>query len=303
MFGLGLGLGVSNTKGFKDDFHDACKAWAAGTTWDLPETNLWKYDGTPFGKWKWWKPSAMSSAAWFDAADLSSITKVGNNVTQLSDKSGQANHATQGTAGRQPRSGVVALNGLNTISFTQDFLSLTAALSATDGDWSFVGVVITEEASPTSADSILSSNAAATGSFQIDFRNPPNGVGVSITADTGQTDNTHAAGSYIAPYANGAVLMICSTFDASGIKSYLYGALKTEYTTRTCIGARDLPMRFGVNRGGSNYFDHTLCEYIFATSVFSSTDRQKLEGYLAWKWGQVSLLDAGHAYKSEAPRA
>jgi hypothetical protein len=38
--------------------------------------------------------------------------------------------------------------------------------------------------------------------------------------------------------------------------------------------------------------------------VFSGDDdttRQKLEGYLAWKWGTVATLDAGHPYKSAPP--
>lgn len=33
----------------------------------------------------------------------------------------------------------------------------------------------------------------------------------------------------------------------------------------------------------------------------SGTIREKLEGYLAWKWGLVDLLPADHAYKSAAP--
>lgn len=60
----------------------------------------------------------------------------------------------------------------------------------------------------------------------------------------------------------------------------------------------------GICLGRPNYdigggFD--LGEFVFCTSALSESDRQKLEGYLAWNWGRQGDLPAGHPYKLAAP--
>lgn len=42
-------------------------------------------------------------------------------------------------------------------------------------------------------------------------------------------------------------------------------------------------------------------EIIITQSALSITDRQKIEGYLAWKWGMQASLPAGHPYKLSPP--
>ena len=42
---------------------------------------------------------------------------------------------------------------------------------------------------------------------------------------------------------------------------------------------------------------------IVMISNLSTSDRAKMEGYLAWKWGLEANLDAGHPYKSAPPTA
>ena len=49
-----------------------------------------------------WNPSQLTSAVWFDAADATTITLNGSNVSQWNDKSGNNRNATQGTAAAQP---------------------------------------------------------------------------------------------------------------------------------------------------------------------------------------------------------
>ena len=47
-------------------------------------------------------------------------------------------------------------------------------------------------------------------------------------------------------------------------------------------------------------FDGFIGEIIIINSVEDS-DRQKIEGYLAHKWGLTANLPADHPYKSNAP--
>ena len=50
--------------------------------------------------------------------------------------------------------------------------------------------------------------------------------------------------------------------------------------------------------GATNATDGNLCEAIVSTAT---GDREKIEGYLAHKWGISNLLPSGHAYKYYAP--
>ena len=47
--------------------------------------------------------------------------------------------------------------------------------------------------------------------------------------------------------------------------------------------------------------DGMIGEVVIVDGELSTEDRQKMEGYLAWKWGQVSKLPAAHPYKNAAP--
>ena len=57
----------------------------------------------------------------------------------------------------------------------------------------------------------------------------------------------------------------------------------------------------GTLREIASPWDGVVCEIVSYGSTLSTTDRQKMEGYLAWKWNLVSLLPAGHPYKTTRP--
>jgi len=53
--------------------------------------------------------------------------------------------------------------------------------------------------------------------------------------------------------------------------------------------------------GASAFLNGKLYEIIIYNSVVSTTTRQLVEGYLAWKWGFQSSLPSNHPYKNSAP--
>jgi hypothetical protein len=61
----------------------------------------------------------------------------------------------------------------------------------------------------------------------------------------------------------------------------------------------------GIGANGASGFDIDGTYYPFEILMFNqyldNTDRQKIEGYLAWKWGLQASLPIGHPYKSAAP--
>jgi len=66
---------------------------------------------------------------------------------------------------------------------------------------------------------------------------------------------------------------------------------------KVSLGARWTSPGFG------NYWNGNFGEAIICNTSLSASDRQKIEGYLAHKWGLTASLPAAHPYKSGAPLA
>jgi hypothetical protein len=88
--------------------------------------------------------------------------------------------------------------------------------------------------------------------------------------------------------------------DGTNNYASLHGAL-------TLVGPGGVTYTSGVTtyigaHSGPNYLTNGyICEVIAYNSVLSTPNRQKAEGYLAWKWGLQANLPAGHPYKTAAP--
>jgi hypothetical protein len=42
-------------------------------------------------------------------------------------------------------------------------------------------------------------------------------------------------------------------------------------------------------------------EVVYTNTAISTADRQRLEGYCAWKWGLEASLPAGHPFRNIPP--
>lgn len=71
-----------------------------------------------------------------------------------------------------------------------------------------------------------------------------------------------------------------------------------DYATATVDGQIALGI---YNKGGSHPLNGAIGDVLIVEGSLSSVDAEKLEGYLAHKWGLTSLLPAGHPYKSSPP--
>jgi len=59
-------------------------------------------------------------------------------------------------------------------------------------------------------------------------------------------------------------------------------------------------LRIGAYGNDATGFDGDIAEVVIWRSV-STADREKIEGYLAHKWGLTANLPSSHPYKSSAP--
>lgn len=228
-----------------------------------------------------WTPDQLSTECWFDAFDTSTITLISGNVSQWNDKSGNDRHASQGSETNRPVYNASGLNTRGVITFdgSNDSLSLTgssflsrsifAVFNANDGasfsgfNWVFGSSTITK--------------------VPAIFGNAIFGNGTTIYSSLpqqGAADNTK--------YVDGIV-----SGDFSPLLEHkLFGAIaNSDSASRSdwVIGNGDGP------------WNGDIVELIVLSSVISTMDRQKLEGYLAWKWGLESRLDSSHPYKNSPP--
>jgi hypothetical protein len=60
-------------------------------------------------------------------------------------------------------------------------------------------------------------------------------------------------------------------------------------------------MLIGTFTGAGYFLSGTMSEMLFYNRVLSTSQRQSIEGYLAWKWGITSSLPISHPYYSMAP--
>ena len=216
-----------------------------------------------------WTPAQLSSLAlWLDADDASTITLNGSTVSQWDDKSGNDRHATQSVSASQPTYDATGFNGKPAVTWSDNFDNMqTPSFSAqsfyfamrySDGSqatWiNFQGLFGGDNA-PIG----LISAGGGTNTWYIGnvFRN--------IRRDGGSEVDTNVGGVVALPIPNG-------TISAS--------ALSPETPPST--------WRIGNDRAISGRgWIGPMAEVIATPTLLSDTDRQKLEGYLAWKWGGI----------------
>ena len=225
---------------------------------------------------------------WLDASKTTSITSNGSGqVLSLSNLTGLGN-ATQGTPSSAPLTGQYTFNNLNVLSnsfntqlvlpsinytsqYRTAFLVLQApyysawigANRSTDsiGMWSYGDLEIETAAS-----------WIALTSF------PSNAQNIPIIIDI------HSSAASNGVYMNGSNL-------GSLLRTFATGS----FTDTIGLGGTGTPL--GGYYGGSWYFG----EFIYYDAELTVSQRQTVEGYLAWKWGTQGLLAPTHPSYSSPP--
>lgn len=233
-----------------------------------------------------WTPAALGAdlALWLDADDASTITLNGSTVSQWSDKSGNNRHATQSVSASQPTYDATGFNGkpavtwidnlnrMDTPTFAaQSFYFVTRYSDGLQATWlySFQGLLGGNHV-PIG----LIGRLAPTDDYWYTGNTFSN-----IRRDGGSEANTNTSTVTALPFPNGII-----------------GASAVSATTPPSGWMIGNDRRF-VGRGWTG----PMAEIIATPTLLSTNDRQKLEGYLAWKWGTVASLPSDHPFKNGAP--
>jgi hypothetical protein len=240
-----------------------------------------------------WSPANITTALWLDAADASTVTTVSGAVSQWNDKSGNARHATQGTAGSRPAYSATSLNSLPGFTFdgSDDFLALPNS-TMPSAQSSVFAVFKTGSALVTGRLIGRSYNAEGwtlntlnTGAVRLRV-NTTNAIATTIATSS----------SYIAAGIYDQVNTSASIYDNTPVTAAETGAITYGASDTTAIGAATVSGSFPIAS-----FNGVMSEIIVIHSAASTDTRQRIYGYLAHKWGLTANLPNDHPYKTVGP--
>jgi hypothetical protein len=218
---------------------------------------------------------------WWDASDATTITESGGLVSQLSDKSGQGNHATASGALR-PTLTASGLNGLSVLNFggTQGLQGNLASSVVSNAYSVFVVCRVIGGITNGRLFSISSAAAADYGSGLV-IPCLSNGTNLSAFSGTSGTNVSAVAG--FASYAVfGGVLSANQVANAAnGMSNTPVAATLSATITRFGIGI--------AAQGGTGLNTADIAEIIYYPSALSPADRARVEAYLANKWGIANV--------------
>lgn len=239
-----------------------------------------------------WTIADVSVDGWFDAADQATITSSSRFANNFADKSGGGNDIGQGTAGKQPETGVITLNGLNVLKENGNcVMANTQAIDLSQN----LNVFMVGQRS-TEIDNVylaFGTNllAADLGNIVLRQKNTTESLPVSQTTLnepvlTYSLHNNSGVGSQFQRFENGSPTAQVSIDTPNAL--FQSGDVTTNM------------LFFDDSSGGSSEIAY-IAEIVYIVGTITSTLRDLIEGYLAWKWGLQNKLHSGHFYKYGAP--
>ena len=223
---------------------------------------------------------------WLDAADSSTLfadtsltVSATSSVAGWKDKSGNANHATQSNATYQPTYNAAGMSGRPGIDFSTDRLSIPSV----DMLGKTLVAVVQPDASQTQQ--ILSSS-----STNVQLRLSSSNQ-LQYASSAPRYNNGTASSETI---ANDQISVVSFVLD-SQLKFSVNGSLENSGVSQNSSGSTTYN-QLASNNGHEN-FNGKMGEFIILNSI-SSSDREKVEGYLAHKWGLKDSLPSNHSHKN-----
>ena len=241
-----------------------------------------------------WDPSSITTRLWLDMDDQTTFTSSAGNVTAIADKSGN-NYTFNAASGSTLTAVNTAQNNKNILRFdnNSDATSYTSVGFSTTAvhKWFFVvkvtasdshdALVTFTKSNPTLQ--MIMFNMSGAGVFSGDWYMNP---GTSMTGNS-----TNLLNQWV---------MLSAEFDIpNGQASLALNA--TEYNTNVAqsglstMGAGSVRLNDYQNNADSDWG-----EVVFVEDV-TQANSDKIEGYLAHKWGLTADLPSSHPYKTTAP--
>jgi hypothetical protein len=230
---------------------------------------------------------------WLDPTDASTVTRTGANVSAWADKSSNGWNMT--TQNGSPQYNTSLINNLAGMDVTNNsgFISVANQTISSNASLAMILVVKSGIANWGSffthgsrdTDLALERNSISAGTtLQFQTANDNTGANITYTVDQNSLylgTITTGTSRFFERFGGG------TTTTATGTNSYsMASGLQT--------------IRIGRSDAGEAC-NSLLGEILYYNKVLSTTERQQVEGYLAWKWGLQGSLPADHPYKNAPP--
>ncbi|MDB4497657.1 hypothetical protein N9254_09325, partial [Flavobacteriaceae bacterium] len=223
---------------------------------------------------------------WLDANDAASIT-IDNYYTadEWRDKSGNERHVSNQVG--DPKTGVRTINGLNVIDFTSSRMA-TSSIASWLNNTSYTIIAVTQFDNNTQA--FMGTEGG--GNNQIMYHGY---MGSNWTL--GQFGGGNGT-SWSTSLSSTTPVLSVTTAAHPTFEAWINGtSLGINTASSTQLSATG-PFNIGrpESDGGWGYYDGTIAEIIIISDEITSVKRQKIEGYLAHKWGLEGNLPSNHPY-------
>jgi uncharacterized repeat protein (TIGR02543 family) len=238
-----------------------------------------------------WSPSELAPQLWLDGS-----TATNNAGTVSITNAGSGGGTISGPAS-------LAAGGIGTLQAVQ----FNAASKYLTGDYTNTGTTLSAFFVGKSLNVTQPAYAGMMSVWTNGQASDWNNVGSSVlfnqnnsTANSVQTYRNAALSSTTGTLTAG--FLAGTVFDGTTNTAYLNGTAATGVASsgsfnagKVVLGARWQTSAF------NNWWNGNFGEAIICNANLNTTDRQKVEGYLAHKWGLAGNLSAGHPYKNAAP--
>ena len=229
-------------------------------------------------------------ALWLDAADPTTFTLSGSNVTAWADKSGNGWNAT---AAGTPTLTTAAQNGLSVITFNglDQYFTSSLSLGTTQPLTMFI---VAKSATTTGFRTAVSLNSA------------PGARGSSLMLYLSSSGFWWFSGGNVSTDGTTSTLALStSRYDINAnywrpsyVQMNINGTAYTSSTSTPSSLTASSTMMVGRGQGGTEYWNGTIAELLVYSNTLSTNQRQQVEGYLAWKWGLTpSLGGVSHPFR------
>ena len=230
-----------------------------------------------------WTPTQVSGCQlWLDAADSSTVVLSGSAVTQWRDKSGAGNNATTFSGTLSYSSSGLAFTGSQSMTTPLTSVLTTQTVFFVGTANSSAGIEMIGVNSPTYLNGL--------DHYFFNYQQYFTRFGGTIVT-LGATVTSNVPFLYTASYISGGSSFL-----------YLNGSQTgSNLASPTISGSGTIMIGAYRDSAPANFYVGTMNEVLLYSTTLSSTQRQQVEGYLAWKWGLQSNLPNSHLYKSYPP--
>lgn len=250
-----------------------------------------------------WTPLELGAnlVAWYDGSDSSTVTLTSSKISQLNDKSGNANHVSQGTAANRPTILSANQNGLDVMSFASNgFLEGTLATGFTGTAASCFAVVKPGSNAASYARAV--SIGKTTGN---DYDNVNSFAPVLRISTFSQMGAYFYSAQYnVTNTTYGNWYLAGSIMDNTSLTTHFNGATASATISTPSLDIAKITIGTSLHAGtstGNDKWNNPIAEVVLTKSALSTADRQRVEGYFAWKWALTGNLASDHPYKNIRP--